>query len=65
MTDQRQYLEDGLIAAREASRELARCDAGTIRSILESLAEKALAAEEEILQANLSDLSRMPETDPK
>lgn len=65
MTDQQQYLEDGLIAAREASRELARCDAGTIRSVLESLAEKALAAEEEILQANRKDLARMPASDPK
>ncbi len=65
MAKQQQYLEQGLIAAREASRELARCDDSTIRLVLESLAEATIAAEKDILQANLSDLSRMPESDPK
>jgi glutamate-5-semialdehyde dehydrogenase len=65
MSDEQQYLEQGLIAAREASRELARYDDDKIRSVLASLADRALAAEKEILQANLSDLSRMPESDPK
>ena len=65
MSDQQQYLELGLTRAREASRELARCDQKTICSVLESLAERAIASEKEILQANLSDLSRMPESDPK
>lgn len=65
MSDQKQYLEEGLRNAREASRELARCDDALIREILESLADRAIAAEEEILEANLSDLSRMPESDPK
>jgi len=65
MNDQQQYLEQGLIGAREASRELARCDGEKIRAVLESLAERTIASEREILQANLSDLSRMPESDPK
>jgi len=65
MSDPQQYLEKGLISAREAARELARCDDAKIRSVLESLAEHMIAAENEILQANLSDLSRMPEFDPK
>jgi len=65
MSDQQQYLEQGLIKAREAARELARCDDATLCSVLESLADRTVAAENEILQANLSDLSRMPESDPK
>ena len=65
MSDQQQYLEQGLINAREAARKLARCDNATICSVLESLADRAISAESEILQANLSDLSRMPESDPK
>ena len=65
MSDPQQYLEQGLIKAREASRELAQCDDAKIRDVLEALADRAIAAEREILQANLSDLSRMPESDPK
>jgi len=65
MSKQQQYLEQGLNNAREASRELALCDQATICSVLESLAERTIASEEEILQANLSDLSRMPKSDPK
>ena len=65
MSKPQQYLEKGLISAREAARELARCDGRKIRSVLESLADRTIAAEHEILQANLSDLSRMPESDPK
>ena len=65
MSEAQKYLENGLIRAREAARELARCDESKIRSVLESLADRAIAAEKEILQANLSDLSRMPESDPK
>ena len=60
-----QYLEKGLISACKAARELARCDDSKIRSVIESLADHTIAAENEILQANLSDLSRMPESDPK
>jgi glutamate-5-semialdehyde dehydrogenase len=65
MSDPQQYLEKGLLRAREAALELARCDEKKIRAVLESLADRAVAAEDEILQANLSDLSRMPESDPK
>ena len=65
MGEQQQYLEQGLAAAREASRELARCDDDKIRLVLNSLADRTIAAEDEILQANLNDLSRMPESDPK
>ena len=60
-----QYLEKGLIAAREAARELSHCDDSKIRSVLELLADRTLAAESEILLANLSDLSRMDKSDPK
>ena len=65
MGDQQHYLGDDLIKTREASRELARCDDKKIRSLLESLADRTMMAAKEILQANLSDLSRMPESDPK
>lgn len=63
--DQGQFLREGLSRAREASRELAGCDDSRIRPVLESLAERAVAAEKEILEANLKDLSRMPQNDPK
>jgi glutamate-5-semialdehyde dehydrogenase len=65
MNDQQHYLQQGLENAREAARELAMCDDAKIRAMLESLAEQTIAAEREILQANRSDLSRMPESDPK
>ena len=65
MSDQQHYLEQGLAKAREASRELAGCDDAKIRLVLEALADRTMAEEANILQANLSDLSRMPETDPK
>ena len=65
MTDQKQYLQQGLANAREASRTLARCRDAKIRAVLETLADRTLADGQEILQANRSDLSRMPESDPK
>jgi len=65
MGEQQQTLESGLKNVREASRELALCDQATICSVLDSLATRTMDLAEEILQANLSDLSRMPETDPK
>ena len=65
MTDQKQFLEQGLANAREASRTLARLEDGKIRAVLEALAGRTMAAEQQILQANRSDLSRMPESDPK
>ena len=65
MNDDQYYLEQGLINSREAARKLAACDDATVRSVLERLADRTIAAEKEILQANLSDLARMPESDPK
>jgi glutamate-5-semialdehyde dehydrogenase len=65
MEDQQAYLDKGLEKTREAARELARCDDATIRSVLNSLADRTLAASGEILEANRSDLSRMPQSDPK
>ena len=65
MNETAEMLRQGLQHARDASRELARCDDRTVRDVLYALAEKALANREEILQANRSDLSRMPEDDPK
>jgi glutamate-5-semialdehyde dehydrogenase len=62
---QLEILTNGLAAAREASRELACCDDWRIQAVLESLAERAISAEHEILEANLKDLSRMPQSDPK
>jgi glutamate-5-semialdehyde dehydrogenase len=63
--DKQRYLDRGLVQVREAARELARCDDTTIRAVLNSLADRSLAAVEEILAANRSDLSRMPQSDPK
>jgi glutamate-5-semialdehyde dehydrogenase len=65
MTDQQKYLEQSLRKTRDAARTLARCDDAKIRDVLESLAIRSLAAEEQILRANLSDLSRMSQSDPK
>jgi len=65
MSNQQQYLELGLIKVREAARELARYDDAKTRSVLESLADRTIANEKEILWANSSDLARMPESDPK
>ncbi len=60
-----QALEQALIGTRNAARKLARCDDGVIRSVLESLAERALGAQAQILAANREDLARMPASDPK
>ena len=65
MTNTEHYLEHGLEYAREAARELARSDDAAVRTVLYGLAEKTMANCEEILAANRSDLSRMPEDDPK
>ncbi|MBQ0718529.1 MAG: hypothetical protein KBT64_15060, partial [Sulfitobacter litoralis] len=65
MEDQQEYLNSGLKKACEAARELARCDDAAIRAVLNSLADETLAASNEILEANRSDLSRMPQSDPK
>ncbi len=65
MGDKHQYLQQGLRRASAASLDLSQCEAETIRSVLEELAHRTMASEQEILQANLSDLSRMPKSDPK
>ena len=65
MTDTQTELKQGLEYAREAARALARCDDATVRAVLYALADKVLANEDELLAANRSDLSRMPEDDPK
>lgn len=65
MNDQQKYLEQGLTACREAARKLAQFDDAKIRVVLEALAKRTLAAEDDILRANRSDLSRMSESDPK
>jgi glutamate-5-semialdehyde dehydrogenase len=65
MDNSAEYLQKGLGYAREAARELALCGDDAMRAVLYALAEKALANQDEILAANLSDLSRMPQSDPK
>ena len=65
MNDTENYLHEGLVHAREAARDLARCDDGAIREVLYALADKTLANVDEVLEANRSDLARMPEDDPK
>jgi glutamate-5-semialdehyde dehydrogenase len=65
MDNTQQYLRQGLEHARDAARELARCNDETVRAVLYGLAEKALGNSDEILEANRSDLARMPEDDPK
>lgn len=65
MSDQKEYLEQGLIKTREAARTLAGFDDAKIREVLEALANRTVEAESQILEANRSDLSRMPESDPK
>ena len=63
--NKQRYLDRGLTKVRAAARELARCDDTTIQGVLNSLADKSLAAVEEILAANRRDLSRMSQSDPK
>jgi len=65
MTDRQQQLQQNLRLTRDAARDLARADDPTIRAVLIKLADKTLEASDQILQANLSDLSRMPKSDPK
>jgi glutamate-5-semialdehyde dehydrogenase len=65
MNDNQTYLDRGLAAARQAARDLARCDDRAIRAVLDDLARRALAHCDDILVANQSDLSRMPKDDPK
>ena len=65
MEDQESYLKQGLANAREAARELARCDDDTIRSVLYELAEKAqtiMATAEEVEGRRLA--KGCPDRDP-
>lgn len=65
MENKQTYLEQGLVKARAASRDLALCHDRVIRTVLNTLADETLATSEAILAANRSDLSRMSENDPK
>ncbi len=65
MNEPRLDLIQGLKNAREASRQLAQCDDSTICKVLNTLADRTILAQAKILEANRSDLSRMPESDPK
>lgn len=65
MSNQQEYLEQGLTRTRQAARTLAGFDDASIRAVLETLARRTMESESQILQANLNDLSRMPESDPK
>ena len=65
MNDKQTYLDHGLAAACRAARDLARCEDRSIRAVLDDLAQRAMDSCEDILAANRSDLSRMPEDDPK
>ena len=63
--DTQRYLQQGLEKAREAARSLAHAEDADIRTVLNALADRALEKQDDILEANRSDLSRMPEDDPK
>ena len=41
--DADEYLDQGLAAARQAARDLARCDDRSIRSVLDELAQRTMA----------------------
>ncbi len=58
-------LSHGLDAVRDAAPALARLDAETTARVLNDLADRAVAATEDILAANRRDLARMDPEDPK
>lgn len=58
-------LQTSLDRTRHAARHLANCTDADIRAMLEDLANRCIQAEPAILAANLSDLQRMPQSDPK
>jgi glutamate-5-semialdehyde dehydrogenase len=58
-------LQQGLLAAREASRGLPACTESSIEGVLNDLAGRVLAGAKEILAANARDLARMDKSDPK
>ena len=58
-------LKQGLLATREASRSLPGCTESSIAAVLNDLAASVLASTREILAANVRDLARMDQSDPK
>ena len=56
MSDEQHYLEKGLIAAREASRELAHIDDVKIQAVLESLADRTIAVNTIFLKSQDSNI---------
>ena len=58
-------LKAGLRQARRAAQGLAQLDDAQVSVMLQEVADRALAAEEDILAANRSDLERMDPDDPK
>lgn len=63
--DGRERLRARLAGTREASRSLAGVDPDTTAAVLNALADRLLDTQQELLDANLKDLSRMDENDPK
>lgn len=64
-TTSNQALQTSLDNTRNAARHLAHCSDAAISAMLKDLADRTIAAEAIILEANRSDLKRMPETDSK
>lgn len=58
-------LKQDLFATREASRSLPGCAESSIEAVLNDLAASVLASTREILAANVRDLARMDNADPK
>lgn len=58
-------LQSTFKAVANASRKLALVDESIVNMLLQDLAEAAIANTSIILQENLKDLERMPESDPK
>jgi glutamate-5-semialdehyde dehydrogenase len=65
LSDASHAVSEQLRATREASRSLLTCPAATIDAVVNSLADRLIAAAPSILQANRRDLARMDEHDPK
>lgn len=65
LSDVSHAVNEQLRATREASRSLLTCPAATIDAVVNTLADRLIAAAPRILQANRRDLARMDERDPK
>ncbi|MEJ8568934.1 glutamate-5-semialdehyde dehydrogenase [Elongatibacter sediminis] len=63
--DRHHQLRERLIETREAARSLIGLGPDATAAVLNDLADRITAATPEILEANLRDLSRMAEDDPK